>query len=79
MLRQALLAAVLGLAACGGSAETEQANGIEAGPDAPATSQAELDADAALANEAAIAEAEDAAIGGDMNAADVEAARDNGF
>jgi hypothetical protein len=68
------LAACLGLAACGGAPETGQGNRAQAGPDAPTTNQAELDADAALANEAAVAEAEDAALGGNVTAADVEAA-----
>jgi len=53
---RSILPALLLLGACGGEGERAAANGV--GPDAPA-SEAELAQDAALANEAAAAEAAD--------------------
>jgi len=64
------LALPLALAACGGEPANETA-GAEA---APVGTDAEVAADAALADEAAQAEAEDAAIGGNVTANDVSAA-----
>ena len=79
LVRTVLAAAVaLTLAACGGGAKPPQ-NSAEASPDPATGSDAEIAADAALADEAARAEAEDAAIGGNVTPADVEAAGNIGL
>lgn len=72
-------AIALALAACGGAdpAQDEVSvadEGPDAYPDARADDRGEVAADAALAAQAARAEAQDAAIGGTLNAAEVAAA-----
>lgn len=68
----------LALAACGGDARDDTVVQAEEEPDAfpdqRAEDRGEVAADAALAARAAEAEAADAAIGGNLNAAEVSAA-----
>jgi len=67
------LSLLLALAACGGG--DREANGVAApAAEVQAGSDAEIAADAELADEAARAEAEDAAIGGNVTPEDVAAA-----
>lgn len=67
------LALPLAFAACGQDAPAPQ-NASEAAPGEAAGTDAEVAADAALADHAAQAEAEDAAIGGNVTQDDVSAA-----
>lgn len=78
--RPAAIITVFALSACGSADKGEEAaaNMASVRPylDAPTGSPPNLAAQAALANEAAAAEAADAAVGGTLNAADVSAANE---
>lgn len=74
--RIAVTAAIMALCACGGAGEGEQAPANAAAAETPVGNPSDLAADAALANEAAAAEAADAAAGGTLNVADVSAANE---